>query len=280
MVLIAAILSHILLLALLFTPLWSPSAKSEGHDLRRWGTTLAVTLAYVLLMQALVARPRPQGGEVELFGLSFYGFPSGHAALAAAAATQAILRGWSREGRLVFVVAAVAGLRIASGAHFMTDVLVGATLGVSFGVAGARMGRDSRPAWSWAMFPWLATLIAMLVWASLGLGAIDNLTFTGADKPMHFLVFGIMGFFAVGWFHRRPPSHVLLTLSGVAVLEELTQAVSPNRTLDGWDAAMSVAGILCFGGVGALLKAPPKGARSGPRTPSRSFFEPSGLRRE
>lgn len=103
-----------------------------------WGLAVLLSLgsnAVVcnLLLKPLAARTRPYdvlGYDILIPPLSDYSFPSGHtsASFAAATAIYAIHPGW---GKAAYVFAALMGLsRLYLGVHFVTDVVVGALIGV------------------------------------------------------------------------------------------------------------------------------------------------------
>jgi hypothetical protein len=79
------------------------------------------------------------------------------------------------------------------------------------------------------------------------------LDWTGADKMLHFVLFGALVFWLNLWLadHRWPigawrlPTALLLPLN-VALVEEGVQSVSPVRSVDVWDAASDAAGMLMF----------------------------------
>ncbi|MBM6830205.1 phosphatase PAP2 family protein [Anaerotignum lactatifermentans] len=112
-----------------------------GWKLRRrlyWGLAVLLSLgsnALVcnLLLKPLVARTRPYdvlGYDLLIPPLSDYSFPSGHtsASFAAATAIYALHPGW---GKAAYVFAALMGIsRLYLGVHFVTDVVVGAVIGV------------------------------------------------------------------------------------------------------------------------------------------------------
>lgn len=86
-----------------------------------------------LILKPLVARTRPYdvlGYDLLIPPLSDYSFPSGHtsASFAAATAIYAIHPGW---GKAAYVFAALMGIsRLYLGVHFVTDVAVGAVVGL------------------------------------------------------------------------------------------------------------------------------------------------------
>ena len=91
-----------------------------------------------LLLKAIFERARPSyDGTIALGGFSY---PSGHAASTAALGTILLLVFWpllSRAGRLVLVVLVIVGVavvgytRVALGAHFISDVVAGWSVGIA-----------------------------------------------------------------------------------------------------------------------------------------------------
>jgi membrane-associated phospholipid phosphatase len=100
---------------------------------------LAASELFVLATKALVARPRPPLEDARIVQTGF-GFPSGHASVAAAlygTLAYLLIRALRQEALKVFVGSLAALLvvgigisRVYLGAHYPTDVLAGWTLGV------------------------------------------------------------------------------------------------------------------------------------------------------
>ena len=114
---------------------------------RRAGASAAIALAAGavctnLIFKPLVSRPRPwiamEGWETLVTSSDMHSFPSGHttAAFAFAVALCAVLpQKWAKAAALI--AAALMGFsRLYVGAHFPTDVLAGAVVGVLCGLAG------------------------------------------------------------------------------------------------------------------------------------------------
>ena len=222
----------------------------------RLGLTLVSLLTMVLLIQEVVARPRPAGLDYRVMGIPFHSFPSGHAAVAFASATFVALRarGWSTAWLLVAF--AVAAVRVAGGVHYPSDVVAGSALGAGFAVTGYGIWRrdEVRPAWAWLGFAWMGMVVTMAAWASAGVASVHTLLFAGADKVLHFLGFGLIGLFAVAWFSGTAVWRTLAIVVALTLVDENLQAFLPGRTVDPLDAVMSVLGVVVFGGWVAVAK--------------------------
>ncbi|MEM7675566.1 MAG: phosphatase PAP2 family protein [Myxococcota bacterium] len=248
--LLAAIASDVGLGLALTAPLLVIKRRGLAEG-RRLAIVLAITAVVVLILQMMLMRPRPNGAPLFVVGLPFYGFPSGHAAIAVAAATYLFARrpsiGW---GCAWLAAAGVALLRVSAGVHFYTDIVAGAALGTGIAVAGCGIahGNRQRKAWSWLLFPWLGMMVVMSAWASAGIGSVDALFFTNADKVIHVLVFGLCGFLTVAWLSPEwPLSIILCGLVGIVLIEESLQGLWPGRSVDPVDAFASVTGTVLFG---------------------------------
>jgi len=95
---------------------------------------VALAIVVVTLIKFVVRRQRPRDpGEFVTFQYDVYSFPSGHAArLAALAVSTAFFYaplGWMLGGMAV----AVGLARVAVGIHFVSDVLIGLTVGALVG---------------------------------------------------------------------------------------------------------------------------------------------------
>jgi hypothetical protein len=97
----------------------------------------------------------------------------------------------------------------------------------------------------------LAIVLLAILGAYLGMLNLALLTVPGMDKALHFLLFGALAFFAVGWWADRRPWVVLAVLAALALLEEVAQALSANRTFSAVDLTATLLGVL----VGGLLAA-------------------------
>jgi membrane-associated phospholipid phosphatase len=106
------------------------------------------------LDKLLVGRHRPPLHRLD--HVTGHSFPSGHTGQTAALCTILLLEGWSRLGsrRLriaavaagVLLVVCVAFSRVYLGVHYLSDVLGGAILGVSWSVVASRLAHAWTPA--------------------------------------------------------------------------------------------------------------------------------------
>jgi undecaprenyl-diphosphatase len=103
--------------------------------------TGAVGLAIYKILKRIFVRERPfiRHAGISLVGapLDRYSFPSGHTLHAASFTWQTCVAFPEMSFVLVPLALAIAGSRVVLGLHYPTDVLVGAVLGVSFGIAGS-----------------------------------------------------------------------------------------------------------------------------------------------
>jgi undecaprenyl-diphosphatase len=227
---------------------------------RRAGVALlsAVVLSTLTAvgLQLLLGRPRPAGVRLVLPVPGFPSFPSGHAAGSAAAAVLAALL-W-RRARLPGLLGAVmvSLSRVYLGHHYPSDVLGGAILGTAVGLVVygfAYRGSDcGRPRWAWLLWGQLAVVLLATLAASLGLIHFGFLALPGADKVLHFLLYGVVAFLAVAWWGRRWWVWVLAALALLALVEEVSQALVPGRSASLLDLGAALAGVALFGGLGRL----------------------------
>ncbi len=96
---------------------------------------ILVTAGVVLLIKFTVRRQRPEGEWGQLYRRTDpHSFPSGHAARAMMLAVVGFGLGPSWFGTLLLVWAPLVGLaRVATGLHFISDVVVGWVLGILMG---------------------------------------------------------------------------------------------------------------------------------------------------
>jgi len=214
---------------------------------------LAAALAATLALQWLVARPRPEGVRLLLPAPAFDAYPSGHAALAWCAALLLALA-WRRRAALIVgpLAATLISLsRVYLGHHHPSDVLGGALLGAGIGALFYGLWLAPRgPRLRWALWPQLALVLMITQMAYLGLLPRGwDLGLPGADKLLHFVLFGLLAFWLHLWLGGRRvrglPLAPMLVLGG-ASLEELCQALSPRRTADLLDLLCDVGGVLLF----------------------------------
>jgi len=240
-----------LLLGLLFV---ARRRRKEGIAL-----LLAVVLSTLLAvgLQFLLRRPRPSAVRLVLPTPDFPSFPSGHAAGVFAIATVVGLF-WPRATIPALLGAGLVSLsRIQLGHHYPTDVLGGATMGMAtalllYGLLYQPAGAG-RPRWAWLLWGQVAVVLLATLSASLGLLHFAFLALPGADKALHFLLFGTLAFLAVGWWARRPAGAVLGVLGLLTLVEEIAQTLTPGRSLDLLDLAASLAGIVLLGGLGRYV---------------------------
>lgn len=121
-------------------PLWYKGRRADAVDFVLV-LALAEVSTYLLKLALGVSRPAGIVLEAPFDDRSDFAFPSGHATRAFVAATflSVRLRDW-RWGGVLFSYAAVMGLsRVYVGAHWPTDVLGGAGLGIAWAVAFHRI---------------------------------------------------------------------------------------------------------------------------------------------
>ncbi|MBD3310519.1 phosphatase PAP2 family protein [Candidatus Woesearchaeota archaeon] len=100
-----------------------------------WGSVL-LTSVTVHALKFAVQRPRPMGNIlfVPLMGWISYSFPSGHAAVASAAAP-ILCRGFPRLRWLWIMFPLMMALsRLYQNLHYLSDVAAGITIGLTFGL--------------------------------------------------------------------------------------------------------------------------------------------------
>ena len=221
---------------------------------RREGTALLATFAAGVLLavglQFLLGRARPAGVRLIVPASAFPSFPSGHAAGAMALAALAA-RFWPRRRGLFFLAAGlVAFSRVYLGQHYPTDVLAGAVLGLAaaalvygFWYAPPKAGR---PRWACLLWGQAALVVLATLAASLHLLSFRFLTLPGADKALHFLLFGLTAFFAAAWWAQAPAGRIVAALGLLALAEELSQALLPGRSADPFDLAAALGGMVLF----------------------------------
>lgn len=98
---------------------------------------IALTAVVVLIIKFSVRRQRPEGEWGQIYRKTDpHSFPSGHAARAIMLAVVAVALGPSWFGTVLMVWAPLVGLaRVATGLHYVSDVLAGWVLGIVMGLA-------------------------------------------------------------------------------------------------------------------------------------------------
>ena len=206
---------------------------------------LVLSLALTLGVQFLLLRPRPVGTRLVLPMPSFPSFPSGHAAAGFGCATLAGLL-WRRARWPALLGAALVSLsRVYLGVHHPGDALGGAILGAGVGavVYGCIYRRELR----WLLWGQVAVVALASLSAYLDLLQLHMLGLPGADKVLHFLLFGGLALLAVAWWGQQWTGFVLVSLALLTAADEVIQAFSPVRSFDLLDLGAALAGIALFG---------------------------------
>src|SRR5262245_7270926 len=107
---------------------------------------------------------------------------------------------------------------------------------------------ERRPRWAYLLFPHLALIIGVTILASTDHLRFAILKLPGVDKIGHFVLYGALSFFSVGFFSRTRSEayRVAAILLVLATLEEFSQGFFPARTVDLGDPAATPSGILLF----------------------------------
>ena len=141
-------------------------------------------------------------------------------------------------------------------------------IAVGVGVRGVVREQGDPWRWRWLLVPQVAFVLAAVALAYMGAfssGLLAGVLPSGADKVLHFILFGALSLwthFAVrgrtvgGRLHL--PIAVLVPLA-LAVAEEAAQAWSPNRSADPLDLLCDALGMVVAWRVGVRL------TRSAPR---------------
>ena len=142
----------------------SPRFRSATYDL---GVAALVNEAYVIAIKAAVGRERPNG---EGDSRTHSSFPSGHTATAfVVAAVMDRHASWKVSLPLYGLAAAIGISRVPRGAHYLSDVTAGATLGIIVGHSVVRMNGRPRPAPGAAARPGRSTTVMpVLGWRTAG----------------------------------------------------------------------------------------------------------------
>ena len=132
----------------------SPWKKWESVEL----LGISLMAALVMGIKFLVRRKRPEGEWGSIYrNTDPHSFPSGHAARSFLIATLAlgIVPGWLAV-ILWFWAPSVAVARVAMGVHYVSDVVVGAALGIVCGLIGLQIYEP--------IFTWITHLIGFSFW--------------------------------------------------------------------------------------------------------------------
>jgi undecaprenyl-diphosphatase len=116
----------------------SPFWKSRALIL---GISVVITALLVLIIKFTVRRKRPEGNWGEIYrSTDPHSFPSGHAARSFMLAVLAIGLGPAWFAILLLIWAPLVGLaRVAMGVHYLSDVIVGAFLGILMGLVNLNL---------------------------------------------------------------------------------------------------------------------------------------------
>lgn len=226
---------------------------------------LGAGLIIVLALQFIILRPRPQDMRFIWPTPNFPSYPSGHTAASFSVAIILMLA----YRRWVWWLVAIGGAlmislsRLYLGHHYPSDVVGGFILGTSLGLAAYGLITLAKPGeqqWQWLLWPQIALVLLATHMAYLGILPYYLLRWSGADKVLHFLLFGGVVFWLNIWLKDRRlqlnylaiPLAILIPLI-FATIEELLQAFSPLRTLDVGDLTCGVLGMVFFWWVSALL---------------------------
>jgi undecaprenyl-diphosphatase len=124
--------------------LWQGTATPFGSTAWKAMDSMVTTAAVTEVMKRAFQRPRPsQSADPDVWGRGrqFKSFPSGETAMVAAAVTPVIVD-WHAEQPAVWALVALpaymAQARMGSQSHWLSDVLVGAGVGVGGGLLAAR----------------------------------------------------------------------------------------------------------------------------------------------
>ncbi len=96
---------------------------------------ILVTAICVLIIKFSIKRPRPEGDWGEIYRKTDpHSFPSGHAARATMLTVLILLTGpvWLGLFMIVWILL-VAAARVGLGVHYLSDIVVGTTIGAIFG---------------------------------------------------------------------------------------------------------------------------------------------------
>lgn len=237
---------------------WWLERRRAGLGRAAW-IALAIGLLLSLGLQLASNRPRPEAFSALLAQPALPSFPSGHAVLVTILWVMVAFVRPRLAGILTTPIVLVLLSRIALGHHFTSDVLGGMFLGAGIGIAAAGIqGTPRTDPWRlrWLLWPQIGLVACITLVAYTGAfsgGRAPWLAVPGADKVLHFLLFGMVAFGT--HFATRGRTISILRLSipwavmlpfAAAVLEELMQATSPHRTADPLDLLADLLGLFSF----------------------------------
>ena len=115
--------------------LWGFGPKTWRTDIQLLFIGIIVTAVAVLVLKFTIKRPRPEGDWGQIYRSSDpHSFPSGHAARATMLTLLILLSGHIWLGLLMILwTLLVAAARVGLGVHYLSDILVGITIGAVFG---------------------------------------------------------------------------------------------------------------------------------------------------
>jgi len=238
--------------------LWSDRYRPLGKALL---TAYIVSFIWTMVFQFMILRPRPDDVRLIWPTPNYPSYPSGHSALAFAAAMTiyfAVKSRWLKWGNLL-MAALIALSRVYLGHHNPSDILGGAILGSSVGVAcyGLIVEQDNtKAAWRWLFWPQMALILLATQMAYLEILPLWLLRWPGADKVLHFILFGGMAFWLNVWLNYRQikvygwtlPLAIVLVMA-YAITDEALQSFSPVRTVSLADLLSGLSGIIMLGGL-------------------------------
>ncbi|MBL4688597.1 MAG: VanZ family protein [Nannocystaceae bacterium] len=255
-----------LVLIVVGTPYW----------LRRREPALARAAVQALLLagvasvalQLLIQRPRPALAEPLLLLPPLPSFPSGHAALVAAAVVVLVACKAKYGLYLLPLAVLVAVSRVYVGHHHLTDIAGGCALGcgIALGaVVRARAAANDPWRLRWILWPQLGLVTTISIAAySDALAGMGWLRYPGVDKALHALLFGLLAL-GVHFVVRgrtvqiagRPLQLAVAVPMVAACGDELAQAASPHRTADPMDLLADLLGLLVFAWVARRITTRP-----------------------
>ena len=236
-------------------PLMGLLLLQRGH--KRLGRALlwalVGSLLFTFIFYGLAMRSRPVGMRLILSAPPLPSFPSGHAALAFAAATVLLLglpelTAQARWRKALWICCILMGAtlisysRIYLGHHYPSDVLAGMVVGCAVGAAAygiVATGQSGAARWRWLLWPQVAVVILVTQMAYMVMLPLTLLDWPYSDKVLHFSLFGMVAFWLNLWtggkkvhvFGMALPLAIVIPLS-LAFTEECLQQFSPVRTFD------------------------------------------------